>query len=172
MDPITIRPYQPIDLQACRALWTELTETHRQLYADPTIGGSEPGLYFDRHLATVGAERLWVAERSGQLLGLVGLMLEGQEATIEPLVVTASERGRGVGSLLARRAVAEAGRLGARFLNVRPAARNKEAIAFFFHTGFCALGRVELFMDLQANAEDATGYWEPGPELFGLSFKY
>jgi hypothetical protein len=30
------------------------------------IGGDDPGLCFDEHLARVGPERLWVAERGGQ----------------------------------------------------------------------------------------------------------
>lgn len=38
----SVRPYRPDDLEPCRALWAALVERHRQLYADPTIGGEAP----------------------------------------------------------------------------------------------------------------------------------
>jgi hypothetical protein len=65
MAEVAIRPYRPTDLEACRALWVELVQRHREIYQDPSIGGDDPGLYFDRHLAQVGAERIWVAECAG-----------------------------------------------------------------------------------------------------------
>ena len=58
----TIRTYQPRDLEACRSLWTELTQVHRDLYEDPTFGGDDPGLGFDEHLAV--AEGVWAAYES------------------------------------------------------------------------------------------------------------
>jgi hypothetical protein len=39
-----------------------------------------------------------------------------------------------------------------RFLNVRPVARNAEAIAFFAAAGFSIVGHVELFQDLDPAA--------------------
>ena len=38
-----IRTYESEDRDACRLLWAELTQHHRELYADPTIGGEQPG---------------------------------------------------------------------------------------------------------------------------------
>ncbi len=37
---MTIRLYEPADLADCRSLWAELTQRHRDIYADPTIGGA------------------------------------------------------------------------------------------------------------------------------------
>jgi len=37
-----IRKYQPDDREQCRALWRELTEWHREIYEDTTIGGEHP----------------------------------------------------------------------------------------------------------------------------------
>ncbi|HOG46009.1 MAG TPA: GNAT family N-acetyltransferase [Anaerolineae bacterium] len=165
-DAVTIRPYQPGDLESCRALWAALVQRHRQLYGDPSIGGDAPGVYFDQHLARIGAGRIWVAER-GEVMGLVGLIVEGEEAEVEPIAVAAGERGRGIGRLLLERAIAEAHTIGVRFLNVRPVARNAEAIAFFHEAGFRLLGRIELFMDLR---DGAQGAWRPGADLFGHRF--
>jgi hypothetical protein len=60
MGDITIRQYDLSDLEGCRALWVELTQRHREIYNDPTIGGDSPGLYFDKHLAQTGSKCLWV----------------------------------------------------------------------------------------------------------------
>ena len=166
---VTIRPYAPADLESCRALWTDLTQRHRDIYADPSIGGETPGLYFDRHLARVGADHIWVAEYEGKVLGLVGLIVEDQEAEVEPIVVAPGYRDRGIGRALLDRVVREAEKLEVRFLNVRPVARNAEAIAFFHSAGFRLLGRVELCMELRPSP---PGAWKSGLELSGRSFDY
>jgi ribosomal protein S18 acetylase RimI-like enzyme len=165
----TIRAYHPSDLEACRLLWRELTERHREIYGDPSIGGDEPGMHFDEHLARVGSDRLWVAERAGQVVGLVGLIVDGQEAEVEPIVVASACRSEGIGQALLERVVAEAKKLGMRYLSVKPVARNLEAIAFYYDFGFRTLGEIEMFIDL---GTPTPGTWKPGPELFGHSFQY
>lgn len=166
---IKVRPFQSSDLESCRVLWTELTQHHRDIYDDPSIGGDEPGFHFDEHMVRVGSKRVWVAERDGQAVGLVGLIVDGQEAEVEPVVVAAAHRGKGIGRALLEHAVEEANDLGAHYLSVRPVARNVEAIAFFFGAGFRALGHIELFVDLRPHF---PGTWKPGPELFGCTFEY
>ncbi len=163
-----IRTYQSEDLEACRSLWADLTQHHRELYVDPTIGGDQPGLYFDRHLQQVGADHIWVAVRNGQVIGFVGLILGGLEAEVEPIIVQRDCRCEGVGQSLLEQAVAAARQAGVRYLTVRPVARNLAAILFFFQAGFELLGRPELFMDLQA---PESARWKPGPEVFGCTFK-
>ena len=63
-------------------------------------------------------------------------------------------------------AIQEAGRLGVKYLNVRPVARNAEAITFFKEMGFENIGRVELFMDFSDKK------WRKGIELHDVPFKY
>jgi GNAT superfamily N-acetyltransferase len=145
---VIVRVYRPGDLDACRALWAELTETHRELYDDPTIGGDDPGRQFDAHLAATGSDRIWVAEAAGQVIGLAGLLLEGDRAELEPVVVTRSHRGAGVGRLLAAAVIEAARGAGARRLAVRPTGRNAAAIRFLHGIGFDVLGRVELQIEL------------------------
>ena len=41
---VEIRGYEARDLEACRALWVELTVWHREIYGNPGIGGAEPGV--------------------------------------------------------------------------------------------------------------------------------
>ncbi len=166
---LKIRPYASPDLDQCRKLWAELTQRHRDIYNDPSIGGDDPGLHFDEHLGRVGAENLWVAEQDGKAVGLVGLIVEGQEAELEPLVVTPKSRSTGIGRALIKHVIDEAHKRHVRYLNVRPVARNTDAISFFYDAGFDTLGHIELFMDLRAPSSDT---WEPGPELFGRAFKY
>lgn len=169
MTDITIGPYSPSDLEPCRALWVELTQRHREIYDDPAIGGDTPGLYFDEHLARVGPERLWVAEHNLEVVGLVGLIVNGREAEVEPIVVASTHRNRGIGRALLARMVEEAEKLRVRYLSVKPVARNLEAISFYHDAGFQTLGEIEMFMDL---GSPEPGTWKPGPVLFGLIFKY
>ena len=161
-----IRRYQEHDLVACRALWRELTEWHREIYHDSTIGGDQPGLYFDKHLAAVGAERLWVAELKSKVIGLVGLETRDEELFIEPLVVASDYRGKGIGSQLLERAKLEAKQQGAKSLSVRPVARNQRVIQFLFKQGFQTLGHIQLFIDFTRST------WKRGPKLYGCNFKF
>ncbi len=75
---ITIREYQDADYPACRALWAELTERHRRIYGDPTIGGEDAGAGMEDYLANPARQATWVAEVAGAVVGMAGLL--GQEA--------------------------------------------------------------------------------------------
>jgi N-acetylglutamate synthase-like GNAT family acetyltransferase len=161
-----LRRYRREDLEPCRGLWSELTEWHRTIYADPTIGGSDLGRHFDEHLAKVGGENLWVAIRDGTVVGLAGLMGEGEEVEVEPVVVSGPYRESGVGSMLVEAVVEEARSRGVKYLSVRPVARNLKALEFFANRGFVNVGHVELFMDLTG------GTWRSGLELHGREYKY
>ena len=163
MTDVTIRPYRAADLEACRALWTELAQRHRDLYGDPSIGGEAPGLEFNRHLARVGPERIWVAVGDSKVVGVFALIPDGEEAEIDPVVVASTHQGHGIGRTLLNRAVREARALRVRYLDVRPVARSLAAIRLSHRSGFRRLGRVEVFMELQPSAAHA---WKRGPELF------
>ena len=165
-EKILIRRYEPEDLQACRLLWKELTERHRQIYSDDSIGGPDPGTYFDSHLAKTGLERLIVAEAGSQVVGLAGLLQEGEEAELEPLVVSEPHRSSGIGRRLVEAAIVEAKKLGVTSLSVRPVARNIEAIRFFKDCGFENLGHVEMFMDFSERK------WIRGVRLHGTELSY
>lgn len=162
----SVRKYLSKDRRSCRALWRELTEWHRHIYEDPNIGGPTPEDCFDEHLKKAGADRLWVAVEGKKVVGMAGLVLEGEEGELEPLVVFSSARGRGVGSMLAQAVVEEGRSLGLRFINVRPVARNVPALRFFREQGFQNLGHIELFIDT------ADRKYKNGPKLFDLEFRH
>ncbi|NWG11834.1 GNAT family N-acetyltransferase [Candidatus Bathyarchaeota archaeon] len=161
-----VRKYREGDREQCRSLWRELTEWHREIYQDPTIGGEHPEDYFDKHLSKVGPDRLWVAVHNSLTVGLVGLIVEENEAEIEPLIVSKDYRGKGVGKQLIETVISEARKIGMRLLKIKPVARNAETIKFLCKQGFKNLGHVELFMDF-------SNYpWRPGPEIFGCEFNF
>ena len=145
-----IRSYEEGDREACRGLWRDLTQWHRDLYADQSIWADrDPGDFFDEHLETVGADRIWVAEEEGRIVGFVGLIVEGVTGELEPIVVSPEARGSGIGRALGEQVIAAARELDLRRLDVRPVARNDGAISFFHELGFDTLGQLELLMYLQ-----------------------
>jgi GNAT superfamily N-acetyltransferase len=146
-----IRSYEDGDREACRALWRELTQWHRDIYDDQSIHADrDPGDFFDEHLEQAGREHVWVAELDGAVVGFTSLLLDAERPVgeLEPLVVAASSRGLGVGRALAEHVVAAARAEGLRRLDVKPAARNAPAIAFFHDVGFDTLGQHELLLYL------------------------
>ncbi len=146
-------------------LWEELTEWHRQIYKDPTIGEKNPGEHFDRHLSKVGPSRIWVATIGSEVVGMVGLDLSDYEAEIEPLVVAKGHRIKGVGTKLVEKAISEA-RRNENSLSVASVARNAEAICFFNKMGFRNLGQIEMFMDF------CNRKWKSSIEFHGGNFDF
>lgn len=146
---LTIRAYDDGDIAACRVLWAELTQVHRDLYDDQSFGGDDPGRGFDHYLGEDRPERLFVAEADGRLVGLAGLLVTDDRAELEPIVVAGDARGGGVGRGLAEAVVERARELGFPRVRVRPVGRNAEAIRFFHALGFDVLGRVDLRIDLE-----------------------
>jgi len=163
---IMIRNYKEGDREQCRSLWRELTEWHREIYEDPAIGGEHPENYFDKHLAKVGPEKLWVAVCGSKVVGLVGLIVEANEAEIEPLIVSKTHRNKGIGKQLIETVVSEARKIGIRILSVKPVARNMKTISFLYRQGFKTIGHIELFMDFSNYA------WQSGPEIFKCRFNF
>ncbi len=161
-----VRTYDRADLEACRALWVELTDWHRRLYDDASLGGHDPGRIFDEHLKRVGPEHVWVAEENGRLVGLAGVIVRGRHGELEPIVVSEGARGHGVGRALAEAVRAAAVAEGLTRLAARPAARNTGAVRFFHALGFDVLGHVDLQVDL--GAERA---WRAGETLGGREFR-
>jgi GNAT superfamily N-acetyltransferase len=164
---LEIRTYLPTDRESCRRLWKELTEWHRQIYHDQSIGGPHPEDSFDKHLENVGEHNLWVAVLESVVVGLIGLIVNDQEAEIEPLIVSRPHRTRSIGRRLIEKVVDEARGRGLRFLSVKPVARNVEGIMFFYNRGFRNIGQVELFMDF---SEQWVG--KKGLKFFHLQFNY
>ena len=137
---LTIRDYRPADLEACRALCAELVQHHRDIYEDQTIGGNDPGRSFDDYLKNPQRHGTWVAEKSGGIIGMAGLLvLSNKDGEIDPVVVTVPERSRGTGEALVRHAVDAARKAGVRFLSIKPVARNSRAISLYVRLSSCSV---------------------------------
>ena len=166
---VIVRDYADGDYGACRSLWAELTEYHRGIYRDPSIGGDDPGAGFDGYLAEPHRTGSWVAESRGRVIGLTGLFDRGASGEVEPVVVAAAARDQGIGRLLLSRVADEARARGHEYLAIRPVARNLAAIRRFHAAGFRNLGgHIDLTMDLAPRRHE----WLPGASLHGLDFGY
>ena len=164
-----IRNYTLADLDVCRSLWAEMVQQHRDIYDDQSIGGDDPGLEFDKHLERVGPGSIRIAEIEGDVIGFTSLIIKDQEAEIEPIIVAHKHRGKGVGKGLIKYAIEEAKKLNVLCLYVRPVARNKDAISFFYDCGFRTIGHIQQFIWL---GESAPNAWKDGLDIFGKTFKY
>ena len=162
--PVTIRPFEEQDAAACRGLWAELTRWHRALYDDPSIGGDDPGAGFDGYPEQA---KLWVAERKGSVVGVVGLVIRGRQGEIEPVVVSFDARGQGIGRSLVETAVEAARAEGVRQVKASPVARNALALRFFHRLGFDTLGHVDVLLDL----ERPQSYWKARESLGERAFR-
>jgi GNAT superfamily N-acetyltransferase len=167
--PVEIRKYRASDFDACRKLWAQLTEHHRELYDDMTIGGDDPGRAIEPYLANQNLRGPWVAEVRGETVGLGGLIVHDEEAEVEPLVVASGFRCQGIGKSLLDHIIREARRFGVRFLSVRPVARNVGAVTWFVDAGFDLVGHIDLFQDLSVTSERK---WKSRMILHGKRVRY
>ncbi|MEN8235475.1 MAG: GNAT family N-acetyltransferase [Actinomycetota bacterium] len=165
---IEIRPYKSEDYAACRDLWVELAEHHRKIYDAPWIGGDDPGAGLDEFLANEGRLGAWVASESAAIVGLAGLLKDGDEVELEPIIVSGAERGRGIERNLVDRVFAEARERGMRRVSVRAVARNVEAMAFYRSVGFRTLGLIELM----ALLDETTTTFQHGLMIHGEAYDY
>jgi GNAT superfamily N-acetyltransferase len=166
---VIVRDYAEGDYFACRSLWAELTEHHRRIYGDSSIGGEDPGAGFDDYLAESQRLGSWVAEARGSVIGLTGLLDRGTSGEVEPVVVAQATRDQGIGRLLINRVIEEARFRGYEYLAIRPVARNVAAVRRFHAAGFRTLGgHIDLTMDLAPRRHD----WLTGASLHNLDFDY
>jgi N-acetylglutamate synthase-like GNAT family acetyltransferase len=115
----------------------------------------------------------WVAEADGRVVACAGLIIDwngdGKEAEIEPLIVSARYRRKGIGTKLLRHAVEEATKLGIRTLSIRPVARNEEALHLFVREGFNMVGYIDLFQSLP---QSSSTKWKSGIVIHGDQLRY
>ncbi len=171
MSAVTVRPYRPSDHGAGRRLWSELTRQHRELYgsaASVDAVDDDGGAAFEEYLTRLDLSGMWVAEHPDDgVVGLVGLIMRGRAGVVEPVVVTAPHRGRGIGRSLLGHVADEARRRGLAALTISPESRNVEAIRCLHAAGYDVLSSVELTLDLGRHGRD----WQDGLQLHDLRFR-
>ena len=157
---VTIRDYQASDFEVCRSIWGELTQHHRDIYEDQSIGGDDPCLGFETYIDNPLRRGTWVAEVESQVVAFAGLLVHSEEeGEIEPVIVSMPYRSKGIGSMLIEHVVEEAKKRGIHFLSIRPVARNERAISLFTKLGFNLIGHIDLFQDLSPSSDRK---WKPG----------
>jgi N-acetylglutamate synthase-like GNAT family acetyltransferase len=166
---VTVRKYRDDDYNACVALSRELAQHHADIYQVPSIVIRDQGKWLDGLIHKDGYAGMWLAEVDGKAVGFCGLFAYGEEGEIEPVVVTASLRNKGIGARLIHHAVTEAKKRKVRYLSILPVARNREAIALFVRLGFNMVGHIDLFQDL---APKSDRKWESGLVIHGNKLKY
>lgn len=169
MDDAVIRPYRPADHAAGRRLWAELVQQHRELYDDPGFGDRDPGAAFEEYLTRLELSGVWVAEYGDDgVVGLAGLVLAGRSGRVEPVVVTARRRGRGIGRALLTHVADQARRRGMARLTVAPEARNVAALRCLHAAGYDVLSAIELTLALRPADRAAV---RPELDLHELRFR-
>jgi GNAT superfamily N-acetyltransferase len=149
----TIRPYRPLDHNVCRRLWGELARHRGELYGQGAVSPADAEAGFEEYLTQLNLSGMWVAESPEHgVTGFVGLMLHGRVGAVEPIVVTARQRGRGIGRALLARVADEARRRGLTQLTVSPAARDQAALRSLHTAGFGTVSSVTLSYPLTSGA--------------------
>jgi N-acetylglutamate synthase-like GNAT family acetyltransferase len=165
MSPVTVRSYRPSDHSACRRLWSELTLQHNQMYGDPNDDG---GAGLEEYLTRLDLSGLWVADHADDgVIGMVGLVMRGRAGEVEPVVVTASHRHKGIGRNLLRHVANEAKKRNMSSLTISPASRNVDAIRSLHAAGYDVVSSIELTMDLDRHTHE----WQDGLEFHELQFR-
>lgn len=165
---VSIRAYRPTDHNVCRALWAELTEMQRDLYDDPDIGDSDPGVGFEEYLTRLNLSGMWVAEHADDgVIGFVGLTLNGRAGEVYPVVVTQRHRSKGVGTALLAHVAEQARNRSLKQLLVMPESRNVAAIRCLHAAGYDMLAAVRLTLDLTGRTTEADEM-----DVHGLRFRY
>lgn len=93
--------------------------------------------------------RLWVATRSGQVVGYAGLEVStlGDEADLVTLAVDPAHRRRGVGRRLVQHALSEARRRGLGLMWLRLRASGRAARHLYARQGFRVVGRLDDYYE-------------------------
>ena len=166
---VVVREYKETDYDFCVILSRELAQHHADIYSEPSIAIKDQAKWFDDLMQKDGYAGMWLAEVNNKVVGLCGLFSYGEEGEIEPVVVAASSRNKGIGTRLIRYVVDEAKKRNIRYLSIRPVARNKEAIALFTRLGFNVVGYIDLFQDL---SDKKDREWKSDFLVHGVQLRY
>jgi GNAT superfamily N-acetyltransferase len=168
---VTIRPYRPADHSACRSLWAELVEHRNSLYSNRPLE-HDPGAGFEEYLTQLNLSGMWVADAGEDgVVGFIGVMIEGRTGEVDPIVVTAARRGRGIGRAMLAKVVDEARRRGLTELSVSPPTRDRSALRALHNAGFATVASVTVSYDLRGRPGGSGGSADRSTlDLFDLDF--
>ncbi|HEX7290043.1 MAG TPA: GNAT family N-acetyltransferase [Conexibacter sp.] len=105
------------------------------------LGGREPRPMSEDYAAVVAAKQVLVAERGGELVGLVVLEVDAEGFVVDNVAVDPAHAGTGVGRALLRAAEAEAARAGFDSIYLYTHERMTENIALYERIGYVEYDR-------------------------------
>jgi ribosomal protein S18 acetylase RimI-like enzyme len=120
-----------------------LAEIARAAYARyvERLGGREPRPMSEDYAAVVVAKQVLVAERDGELVGLVVLDVDAEGFVVDNVAVDPEHEGTGVGRALLSAAEAEAARAGHDSIYLYTHERMTENIALYERIGYVEYDR-------------------------------
>ena len=146
-DGVVIRPARRSDRARAAELWNEMMDYHAGI---STIDFRRVKnakriwmRFFDRHVGS-RTKKAWVAERDGKVVGLVMCSIDKRPPVfrvkyrghIEEMAVTASERRKGIGSLLLKECLAWARKKGVSWVTLEAVPENRIGVPFWEKKGF------------------------------------
>jgi predicted N-acetyltransferase YhbS len=143
---VEIGPAQLADLPFLTRLLEELFELEPEFEVDPSR--QEAGLR--QLLEEPGASVVFVARRSGEVIGMVSLLaqvstaLGGRCYVLEDMIVTAAERNSGAGGMLLDHALRFAEKQGGLRVTLLADPCNQAALRFYARHGFTSSSMVVL----------------------------
>jgi GNAT superfamily N-acetyltransferase len=146
-----------------------MSELGTELATIGTPADAESGAGFEEYLTRLDLSGMWVAHHAEEgVVGFVGLILHGRAGAVDPVVVTRSRRGEGIGRSLIEYVGDQARQRGMRELTISPSLRNIEAIRCLYRAGFDAAATITLALDLKGR----EGQWRDGVDIHGERFRY
>ena len=130
------RPARPEEAQALGRLVTEAYSHYIERMGKP------PGPMLDDYTRRIADGQVWVVEASGEILGLVVLENDGDDALLlDNVAVAMSAQGRGIGRHLIAFAEDEARRRGRRRVRLYTHVLMRENLMLYGRLGFVETGR-------------------------------
>jgi ribosomal protein S18 acetylase RimI-like enzyme len=130
MNDLALRPATTADVSSL----TELVNAAYGHYVDRLGGPPRP--MTDDYAQVVQTHRVTVAERGGEIVGLIVLALDDTEVTIDNVAVHPAQQGTGVGRALLEHAEEVARREGFRRLHLYTHERMTENLALYGRIGY------------------------------------
>ncbi len=136
---------------------------------EANAGSPDPGAGFEEYLTRLELSGMWVAHHAEHgVVGFVGLILQGRMGTVDPIVVTAAQRGQGIGRALLEHVAEQARGRSLRELQISPLLRDAGAVHCAYRAGYGTAATVTLTLDLTGRQHLGTD----GVELHGIRFGY
>ena len=144
---VVIRPARRSDRAQAAELWTEMIDYHARISTIDFRRVPDARRiwmrFFDKHLGSRN-KKAWVAERNGKVVGLVMGSIEKRPPVfrlkhrghLEEMAVTASERRKGIGTLLLREYLAWARKKGVPWVTLEAVPENRIGVPFWEKKGF------------------------------------